>query len=455
MGSRTFFGTDGIRGLANAFPMTPEVALRVGLAAGKYFRNGGKRRHTVVIGKDTRLSGYMIEPALTAGFTAVGMDVVLFGPLPTPAVAMMTRSLRADMGVMITASHNRYHDNGIKLFGPDGYKLSDEVETQIEALMSQALDQDLAAPNALGRVKRIDDAQSRYVEICKATFPRRLRLSGLRVVMDCANGAAYKVAPTALFELGAEVFPIGVEPNGFNINEEIGSTDPEALRQAVLRYRADIGIAVDGDADRLIIVDEKGEVVDGDQIIALIATTMKKAGDLAKPGIVATVMSNFGLERYLKGVQLGLERTAVGDRYVVEAMRAKGYNLGGEQSGHIVLSDFSTTGDGLIAALQVLATVVQQDKPVSEVCRLFEAVPQRLRNVHMDKPCDLTAEPVAGAIKAAEKRLGNKGRLLVRKSGTEPVVRIMAECDDEAVIETVLSDIADVLKGASAKPAAA
>jgi len=444
--SRTYFGTDGIRGLANAFPMTPEVALRVGLAAGKHFRNGGKRRHSVVIGKDTRLSGYMIEPALTAGFAAVGMDVVLFGPLPTPAVAMMTRSLRADMGVMITASHNCYHDNGIKLFGPDGYKLSDEAEAEIEALMGQSLDQGLAGPNALGRVKRIDDAQSRYVEICKATFPRRLRLSGLRVVMDCANGAAYKVAPTALFELGAEVFPIGVEPNGFNINEEVGSTDPEALRQAVLRYRADIGIAVDGDADRLVIVDEKGQLVDGDQILALIATSWKKAGDLAKPAVVATVMSNFGLERYLKGVQLALHRTAVGDRYVVEAMRAKGCNVGGEQSGHVILSDFSTTGDGLIAALQVLATVVQENKPVSEVCRLFEPVPQRLRNVRMETPCDLSADPVAEAIKAAEKRLGNKGRLLVRKSGTEPVVRIMAECDDESLIDAALGEVAAALE---------
>jgi phosphoglucosamine mutase len=444
--ARTYFGTDGIRGAANSFPMTPEVALRVGLAAGRYFRNGGQRRHTAVIGKDTRLSGYMIEPALTAGFAAVGMDVVLFGPLPTPAVAMMTRSLRADLGVMITASHNKYHDNGIKLFGPDGYKLSDEAELAIEALMVEPLDHQLAAPNALGRVKRIDDAQSRYVEICKATFPRRLRLSGLRIVMDCANGAAYKVAPAALFELGAEVFPIGVEPNGFNINEEVGSTDPAALREAVLRYRADIGIGMDGDADRLVIVDEKGAIVDGDQILALIARAWKEAGELAKPGVVATVMSNFGLERYLKGIHLGLERTAVGDRYVVEAMRAKGFNVGGEQSGHVILSDFSTTGDGLIAALQVLAVLVQAEKPVSEVCHLFEPVPQRLQNVPIDPGCDLSADPVAAAVRSAEKRLGNKGRLLVRKSGTEPVVRIMAECDDEEVLTAVLGQVGEAVR---------
>lgn len=453
--ARSYFGTDGIRGAANSFPMTPEVALRVGLAAGKYFRNGGERRHSVVIGKDTRLSGYMIEPALTAGFAAVGMDVVLFGPLPTPAVAMMTRSLRADLGVMITASHNKYSDNGIKLFGPDGYKLSDEAETQIEALMGQRLDAGLAKANKLGRVKRIDDAQARYVEICKATFPRRLRLSGLRIVMDCANGAAYKVAPTALFELGAEVFPIGVEPNGFNINEEVGSTAPAALREAVLRYRADIGIALDGDADRLVICDERGAIIDGDQILALMALSWKEAGALTKPGVVATVMSNFGLERYLKGLSLALERTKVGDRYVVEAMRAKGYNVGGEQSGHVVLSDFSTTGDGLIAALQVLAVLVQAGKPTSEVLNLFQPVPQRLENVACEAPCDLEAEPVVSAMKAAEKRLGNRGRLLVRKSGTEPVVRVMAECDDARVLEDVIAQVCEAIAKAARTAAAA
>jgi phosphoglucosamine mutase len=446
--TRKYFGTDGIRGTANTFPITPEVALRVGLAAGKYFRTG-EGRHSVVIGKDTRLSGYMIEPALTAGLTAAGMDVVLFGPLPTPAVAMMTRSLRADLGIMISASHNKYHDNGVKLFGPDGYKLSDEVEAQIEALMDSPLDSALASPGRLGRAKRIDDSQARYVEIAKASFPRRLNLHGLRIVIDCANGAAYKVAPTALYELGAEIFPIGVEPNGFNINEEVGSTDPRALKDAVLRYRADIGIALDGDADRLVICDEKGRVVDGDQLMALIATAWKKAGALTKPGIVATVMSNLGLERYLKGLSLNLERTKVGDRYVVEAMRAKGYNIGGEQSGHIVLSDFSTTGDGLIAALQVLAMRVQEDRPISEVCHVFEPAPQVLQNVHVEDPATLEAAPVTEAIKAAEKRLGNRGRLLVRKSGTEPVVRIMAEGDEESIVRAVVADVAEAVRKAA------
>ncbi len=447
---RKYFGTDGIRGTANAFPMTPEVALRVGLAAGKIFQKG-YGRHKVVMGKDTRLSGYMIEPAIVAGLTATGMDVVLFGPLPTPGVAMMTRSLRADLGVMISASHNKFHDNGIKLFGPDGYKLSDALELEIEKQMDAPLDIALAAPNALGRVKRIEDSQARYVEIAKATLPRGLRLSGLRIVVDCANGASYKVAPAALFELGAEVFPIGDDPNGFNINEECGSTHPQAVREAVLKYRADIGIALDGDADRVLIVDEKGRIIDGDQLMALIAQSWKKAGSLAKPGIVATVMSNLGLERFLKGMSLALERTAVGDRYVVEAMRAKGYNVGGEQSGHIVLSDFSTTGDGLIAALQVLAVLVQAGKPVSEVCHLFDPAPQVLKNVKVENKAALESEPVLAAIKAGEKRLGNRGRLLVRASGTEPVVRIMAEGDEEAVIAAVVNDIAEaVVKAAKA-----
>ncbi|MEM6412792.1 MAG: phosphoglucosamine mutase, partial [Pseudomonadota bacterium] len=363
MMTRKYFGTDGIRGRANKSPMTPEIAMRLGMAAGKYFRSTDPRRHSVVIGKDTRLSGYMIEPALAAGFTAVGMDVTLFGPLPTPGVAMMTRSLRADLGVMISASHNAYHDNGLKLFGPDGYKLSDEIEIEIEALMGQPLNSGLAASADLGRAQRIDEAPSRYIEIVKATFPRGMRLSGLRIVVDCANGAAYKVAPRALYELGAEVFPIGVEPNGFNINEEVGSTDTTALKKAVQTYRADIGIALDGDADRCILVDSDGREIDGDQLIGLIATQWKAAGKLTKPGVVTTIMSNLGLEQYLDGMDLKLVRTKVGDRYVVEKMRSGGYNLGGEQSGHIVLSDFSTTGDGIIAALQVLAVMVETEKP--------------------------------------------------------------------------------------------
>jgi phosphoglucosamine mutase len=447
---RGFFGTDGIRGTANTWPMTPEVALRVGMAAGKRYRNGGDRRHSVVIGKDTRLSGYMIEPALTAGFTAVGMDVVLFGPLPTPAVAMLTRSLRADLGVMISASHNKYHDNGIKLFGPDGYKLSDVTEAEIGMMMELPLDEGLADPDKLGRAKRIDDAQARYIEIVKATFPRGLRLSGLRIVVDCANGAAYKVAPEALFELGAEVICVGVEPNGFNINHEVGSTDTRALREAVLKYRADIGIALDGDADRVVLVDERGTTIDGDQLMALVATSWKKAGALSQPGVVATIMSNLGLERYLKTLNLKLERTKVGDRYVTEAMRAKGYNVGGEQSGHIILSDFSTTGDGLIAALQVLAVLVNEGKPVSEACHLFEPAPQVLENVRIEaggKP--LECEAVQTAIKAGEKRLGTKGRVLVRPSGTEPLVRVMAEGEDEGAVREVVAEIAQAVRKAA------
>jgi phosphoglucosamine mutase len=430
--------------------MTPEIALRCGMAAGKLFHSGGERRHLAVIGKDTRLSGYMIEPALVAGFTAVGMDVRLFGPLPTPAVAMLTRSLRADLGVMISASHNKYSDNGIKLFGPDGYKLSDEVENRIEVLMDQPLDKDLAAPAALGRAARIDDAQARYVEIVKATFPRGMRLSGLRVVIDCANGAAYKVAPEALYELGAEIFPIGVTPDGFNINREVGSTDPRALKEAVLKYRADIGIALDGDADRVVLVDEKGQVIDGDQLMALIAQAWKKSGALAKPGIVATVMSNLGLERFLKKLDLKMERTAVGDRYVVEMMRAKGYNVGGEQSGHIVLSDFSTTGDGLLAALQVLAVRVATGKPVSEICHLFDPVPQILESVQVKKGGKtLERDDVKSAIKVAEQLLGSKGRILVRASGTEPVVRVMAEGDDENLVREAVGGIAEAVREAA------
>jgi phosphoglucosamine mutase len=448
--TRTYFGTDGIRGEANKWPMTPEIALRVGLAAGKYFMRDTERRHSVVIGKDTRLSGYMIEPALVAGFTALGMDVVLFGPLPTPGVAMMTRSLRADLGVMISASHNSFKDNGIKLFGPDGYKLSDAIEHEIEALMEGPLDAGLASPGRLGRAQRIDDAQARYVEIAKATFPRQLRLSGLRIVVDCANGAAYKVAPKILYELGAEIISIGVEPNGFNINEEVGSTNTLELKNAVLKYRADLGIALDGDADRVVLLDEKGRTIDGDQLMALIGKSWKDAGALAQPGLVATVMSNLGLERFLQGQGLTLERTKVGDRYIVERMRAKGYNVGGEQSGHIVLSDFSTTGDGMIAALQVLAALIQSGKPASEVMRQFEPVPQLLKNVRYSGGAPLEDSRVKQAIADAEKRLGNQGRLVIRPSGTEPLVRIMAEGDDEALVHDVVGTLADVVKTVAA-----
>jgi phosphoglucosamine mutase len=449
--TRSYFGTDGIRGTANKFPMTPEVALRVGLAAGKRFMSSDDRRHLVVIGKDTRLSGYMLEPALTAGFTAAGMDVVLFGPLPTPAVAMLTRSLRADLGVMLSASHNKFADNGIKLFGPDGYKLSDSDEMEIEQLMDSALDTHLAAPDMLGRARRIDDAQARYVEIVKATFPKGQTLKGLRIVIDAANGAGYKVAPVALYELGAEVIKLGVEPNGFNINQEVGSTDTRALKDAVLKYRADIGIALDGDADRVALVDEKGNAIDGDQLMALIAKNWKDNGLLSKPGIVATVMSNLGLERFLKGLSLKLERTQVGDRYVTEAMRKSGYNVGGEQSGHIILSDFSTTGDGLLAALQVLAVIVQSGKPASEVCTLFEPAPQVLENVRYERGAKdpMQAAAVKDAIKAGEEKLNGKGRLLVRKSGTEPLVRIMAEGDDEALVRTVIADVKSAVVAAA------
>ncbi|WP_084399320.1 phosphoglucosamine mutase [Henriciella aquimarina] len=446
--SRKYFGTDGIRGTANTPPMTPEIAMRLGMAAGKYFRRGGARRHSVVIGKDTRLSGYMIEPALVAGFTSVGMDVTLFGPLPTPGVAMMTTSLRADLGVMISASHNAFEDNGIKLFGPDGYKLSDKIELEIESRMDRALDDKLAAPSDLGRARRIDDAQARYVEIVKATFPRGMRLSGLRVCVDCANGAAYRVAPTALYELGAEVFPVGVTPDGFNINREVGSTDTLALRDAVLKYRADIGIALDGDADRCILIDEKGEEIDGDQLIGLIAKHWQERDLLARKGVVTTVMSNLGLEKYLKTIGLKLERSGVGDRYVVEKMRQGGYNLGGEQSGHIVLSDYTTTGDGLIAALQALAVMVETGKPLSEVAYVFDPVPQKLVNVRYASEAPLDNETVKETIAAVEKRLGQSGRLVIRKSGTEPLIRVMAEAENAGDMEKAVNEIADAVRAA-------
>jgi len=449
LGDRKYFGTDGIRGRANAYPMTAEVALRVGLAAGRLFMSGDDRKHLVVIGKDTRLSGYMIEPALVAGFASVGMDVLTFGPLPTPGVAMMTRSMRADLGVMISASHNDYADNGIKLFGPDGYKLSDETELKIESMMDAGLDEGLAPSGNLGRVKRIDDAQARYIEIAKAAFPRNLSLSGLRIAIDCANGAGYKVAPTTLYELGAEVCPVGVSPNGTNINADCGSTHPQTLAAAVKQYRADIGIALDGDADRLIICDENGKVVDGDQIMALIGRDWARRGVLTGGGVVATVMSNLGLERALKADGLTLERTGVGDRYVMERMREGGFNLGGEQSGHLILHDYATTGDGLMAALQVLAVLVESGKPMSELARQFEPVPQLLQNVRFTSAKPLDDEHVKAAIKDGEGRLNGSGRLLVRPSGTEKLIRVMAEGDDAALVKSVVSDIAGAVKAAA------
>lgn len=445
--SRRFFGTDGIRGKANSDPMTAEMALRVGMAAGRVFTRG-EHRHRVVIGKDTRLSGYMIENALTAGFTSVGMDVLLFGPLPTPAVAMLTRSLRADLGVMISASHNAFEDNGIKLFGPDGYKLSDEVEHEIEHHLENGLSSGLAAPGKIGRAKRIEDAQARYIEFVKGSFPKELRLEGLRIVIDCAHGAAYKVAPEVLWELGADVVKLGVEPNGTNINLECGSTAPEALRSKVRETRADLGVALDGDADRVLLIDERGQIIDGDQVIALIAKSWAATGRLAKGGAVATVMSNLGLERALKADGLALVRTAVGDRYVVEQMRKDGYNLGGEQSGHIILSDYATTGDGLIAALQVLAVIAQTGKRTSEVCHVFEPVPQLLKNVRYKNGFSLDHGPVKKAIAAGEAKLAEAGRLVIRKSGTEPLIRVMAEGDDRTLVHAVVDDIVAAIEGA-------
>jgi phosphoglucosamine mutase len=450
MTTRGYFGTDGIRGQANVHPMTAEVALRVGLAAGKLFTSASDRRHLVVIGKDTRLSGYMIEPALVAGFTSVGMDVRTFGPLPTPAVAMMTRSMRADLGVMISASHNHFADNGIKLFGPDGYKLSDERQAEIEALIDEGLQEGLAGPKALGRVVRIDEAAARYVEIAKATFPKSLSLSGLRVAVDCANGAAYKVAPTALYELGAEVVSVGVAPDGFNINEECGSTHPASIAAAVRQYRADIGISLDGDADRLVICDEKGQLVDGDQIMALIASSWAASGALTGGGVVATVLSNLGLERFLAGCGLTLHRTQVGDRHVMAKMREGRFNLGGEQSGHIILSDYSTTGDGLIAALQVLAELVRSGKKMSALARQFDPAPQKSENVRFSGGKPLDDKRVKAAIADAEQRLNGAGRVLVRASGTEPLIRIMAEGDDEKLVGQLVKEIAGAVKQAGA-----
>ena len=437
---RKYFGTDGIRGLANGDKLTPELALKVGMAAGTKFVRGD-HRNRVVIGKDTRRSGYMIEQALTAGFTAVGMDVYLLGPMPTPAVAMLTRSLRADLGVMISASHNPFEDNGIKLFRPDGYKLSDDLEKEIERLIDGDMTRHLVQGRDIGRAHRDEEARTRYIEYAKRTLPRNIDLSGLRVVLDCANGAAYKVAPVALWELGAEVFTIGVQPDGFNINHKVGSTAPEAVAAKVKEMRADIGIALDGDADRVIIVDEKGHVVDGDQFMAVIAESWRERDMLTGGGIVATIMSNLGLERYLTALGLTLERTQVGDRYVLEAMREKGFNVGGEQSGHIILSDFTTTGDGLVAALQLLGVLKQKGMPVSQICARFEKVPQLLRSVKFKSGKPLEHKQVMQAIADGQAMLGSGGRLVVRASGTEPVIRVMGEADDAGLVEKVVGQI--------------
>ena len=445
---RKYFGTDGIRGRANG-TITPELALKVGQAAGVMFQNG-EHRHRVLIGKDTRLSGYMIETALVAGFTSVGMDVLLTGPMPTPAVAMLTRSMRADLGVMISASHNPYDDNGIKLFGPDGYKLSDQIELKIEKMIDGDLGKRLAKSADLGRAKRIDGVQDRYIEFAKRTLPRNMSLDGLRIVIDCANGAAYQVAPDALWELGAEVIKFGVDPDGFNINKDCGSTEPAALAAKVREVRADIGIALDGDADRLLVVDERGHIVDGDQIMGVIAESWQADGRLSKPGVVATVMSNLGLERHLGKLGLTMARTAVGDRYVLEHMREHGYNVGGEASGHIIMSDYATTGDGLVAALQVLAVVQKQDKPVSQVCHVFEPLPQILRNVRYKTGKPLDDAKVRLAIKSAEQKLNGQGRLVIRPSGTEPVIRVMAEGDDKSLVENVVDGIVEALTDVAA-----
>jgi phosphoglucosamine mutase len=441
--SRKYFGTDGIRGRANGV-ITAELALRVGQAAGVMFRRGD-HRHRVVIGKDTRLSGYMIETALVAGFTSVGMDVLLLGPMPTPAVAMLTRSMRADLGVMISASHNLYPDNGIKLFGPDGYKLSDEVELEIERLVDADLVKKLAKSAALGRAKRIEGVPERYIEFAKRTLPRNLSLDGLRVVVDCANGAAYRVIPAALWELGAEVFPIGVDPDGFNINKDCGSTEPEALSRKVREMRADIGIALDGDADRVVIADEHGRLVDGDQLLAVIAESWQKDGRLAKPMVVSTIMANLGLERHLEGLGIALRRAPVGDRYVLEQMREHGYNVGGEPSGHIILSDYNTTGDGFVAALQLLAVVQKLEQRVSVVCHRFEPLPQVTKNVRYRNGKPHEDAMVQSAIASATERLNGQGRVIVRPSGTEPVIRVTGEGDDPHLVEEVVDGIVDAV----------
>ncbi|MET0180318.1 MAG: phosphoglucosamine mutase [Novosphingobium sp.] len=445
--TRKFFGTDGIRGRTNAGVMTAATAMKVGQAAGSFFLRGA-HRHRVVIGKDTRLSGYMMENALVAGFTSVGMDVIMTGPLPTPAIAMLTREMRADLGVMISASHNPYEDNGIKLFGPDGYKLSDEAELTIERLMAGEIA--LAAAPDIGRARRVDDARGRYIHAVKASLPDAIRLDGLKIVVDCAHGAAYQVAPQALWELGAEVVALGVEPNGCNINAGVGSTSLDAIKARVVESGADIGIALDGDADRLIVIDEKGVAVDGDQIMALIGSTWAEQGRLAGEGVVATVMSNLGLERFLAAHGIALIRTAVGDRYVLEAMRRGGYNVGGEQSGHMILADHATTGDGTIAALQVLAALVAAGRPASEVLHLFDPLPQLLRNVRFAGGKPLEDAEVKATIAGAESRLAGRGRLVIRPSGTEPVIRVMAEGDDEGEVEGAVAEICAAVERAAA-----
>ena len=445
--TRKLFGTDGVRGRANTYPMTADMALRLGAAAGRYFRRDGSSAHRVVIGKDTRLSGYMLENALTAGLTSTGMNVLLLGPIPTPAVGFLTRSMRADLGVMISASHNPHHDNGIKFFGPDGFKLSDEAEAEIEAMLEGEIIP--AQPANIGRAKRIEDGRGRYQEYAKTTFPAGLRLDGLKVVIDCANGAAYKAAPEVLWELGAEVISVGVSPNGTNINERCGSTHTETAAEAVVAHGAHVGISLDGDADRVMILDQHGKVADGDQIMALMAARWAEDGRLQGGALVATVMSNLGLERFLEGRGLRLERTAVGDRYVVERMREGGFNLGGEQSGHIVMTDYATTGDGLIAGLQFLAEMARTGKPASDLTRSFETVPQMLKNVRYGAgAAPLEAASVKAIIAAAEVRLKGKGRLLIRKSGTEPLVRVMAECEDEGLLIEVVGGIVAAVEAA-------
>jgi len=453
MAGRKLFGTDGVRGLANSEPMTADTVMRLGMAAGHRFTRG-KHRHTVVIGKDTRLSGYMLEPALTAGFVSVGMDVILVGPIPTPGIAMLTRAMRCDLGVMLSASHNPYQDNGIKLFGPDGYKLSDAIEAEIEALMENGITEARVTADRLGRAKRLEDAGGRYIEHAKTTFPRGLRLDGLKIVVDCANGAAYKVAPTVFWELGAEVVKVGVDPNGININDACGSLYPDRMRELVVAHKADLGLALDGDADRVLFCDQHGGMVDGDQVLALIAGHWQRTQQLSGGAVVATVMSNLGLERHLHALGLDLIRTKVGDRYVVEEMQRAGYNLGGEQSGHIIMGQHATTGDGIIAALQVLAALVDSGKTASETLRLFQPVPQLLRNVKLDNGANadavLEVQAVRQAIAAAEQRLNGRGRLVIRKSGTEPLIRIMAEGDDAKEVDAVVADLAAVIAKAAA-----
>lgn len=444
MAKRKYFGTDGIRGTANGFPMTAEIAQRLGVAAGHYF-NRGDHRHRVVIAKDTRLSGYMIETALTSGFLSAGVDVLLVGPMPTPAVAFLAKAMRADLGVMISASHNPYKDNGLKLFGPDGYKLSDETELKIEALMDKDTVSMLSEPEKIGRAKRLDDAPGRYIEFVKSTFPKHLRLDGLKIVIDCANGAGYQVGPIILYELGAEVVPMAVQPNGTNINKECGSTHPQALAAQVVMEHADLGIALDGDADRLVIVDELGNVIDGDQLMAMVAARAAKSGELKGNGIAATLMSNLGLEQFLTSQKLKLHRTKVGDRYVMEAMREHGLNIGGEPSGHIILGDYATTGDALVAALQVLAALLEDGRPASQAAKMFEPVPQVLKNVSFKGKSPLEREDVKASIAAIEKKLGSSGRIIVRPSGTEPLLRIMIEGTEKTMITTMADELANLI----------